>query len=193
MNERADKAEEKVFCIGFHKTGTTSLAEALRTLGYRVTGPNGAHDPQIRNNVLRLVDELVPLYDAFQDNPWPIVYLELDKRYPGSKFILTVRDPESWIESQVGYFGDRSTPMREWIYGAGCPSGNEDIYLRRYLAHNEEVLEYFRDRPQDMICLDIPAGDGWEKLCAFLGKEIPDRPFPHRNRKSDLDPTPPGR
>lgn len=25
----------KIFCIGFHKTGTTSLATALETLGYR--------------------------------------------------------------------------------------------------------------------------------------------------------------
>ncbi|MBF2758887.1 MAG: hypothetical protein ISN28_01250 [Ectothiorhodospiraceae bacterium AqS1] len=183
--ERVERVEGKVFGIGFHKTGTTSLAEALRLLGYRVTGPNGAHDPQIANNVLRLIDDLVPRYDAFQDNPWPIVYQELDKRYPGSKFILTVRDPESWIRSQVGYFGDRKTPMREWIYGVGCPLGNEGIYLERYRAHNEDVLEYFRDRPQDFIRLDITAGEGWEGLCEFLGKGIPDMPFPHRNRKGD--------
>ncbi len=178
-------AAQKVFCIGFHKTGTTSLAEALGTLGYRVTGPNGVHDPQIADNVLRLVEELVPRFDAFQDNPWPIVYRELDRRYPGSKFILTVRDPEAWIASQVGYFGDRKTPMREWIYGVGCPSGNEDIYRRRYEAHNEEVLDYFRSRAQDLLTLDIPAGDGWERLCAFLGSEVPHTPFPHRNKKDD--------
>jgi UDP-N-acetylmuramate-alanine ligase len=42
-----EEMETKVFCIGFHKTGTTSLAVALKTLGYRVTGPNGVHDPDI--------------------------------------------------------------------------------------------------------------------------------------------------
>ncbi len=35
----------KVFCIGFHKTGTSSLAVALKTFGYRVTGPNGVNNP----------------------------------------------------------------------------------------------------------------------------------------------------
>ena len=30
----------KIFCIGFHKTGTKSLGLALGILGYKVTGPN---------------------------------------------------------------------------------------------------------------------------------------------------------
>ena len=35
----------KVFCIGFHKTGTKSLRKALATLGYRVTGPGRCPRP----------------------------------------------------------------------------------------------------------------------------------------------------
>jgi hypothetical protein len=81
----------KVFCIGFHKTGTTSLNVALQTLGYQVTGPNGYNDPKIQKRVLALAHSLVKKYDAFQDNPWPIIYKEMDHAYPGSKFILTVR------------------------------------------------------------------------------------------------------
>ncbi|MEL7319154.1 MAG: sulfotransferase, partial [Pseudomonadota bacterium] len=34
-------ARQKVFCIGFQKTGTSSLREALTRLGYRVTGVFG--------------------------------------------------------------------------------------------------------------------------------------------------------
>ena len=34
----------KVFCIGSHKTGTTSLEVALKKLGYRVTGGFGTKD-----------------------------------------------------------------------------------------------------------------------------------------------------
>ena len=29
---------QKVFCIGFHKTGTTSMRDALNILGYKVAG-----------------------------------------------------------------------------------------------------------------------------------------------------------
>jgi hypothetical protein len=51
--------KEKVFCIGFHKTGTTSLRVALELLGYRVTGPNGVQDPDIGKNVHELAYSLV--------------------------------------------------------------------------------------------------------------------------------------
>lgn len=176
--------KKKVFCIGFHKTGTTSLEKALELLGYRVTGPNGTRDPDIASKVYDMADELVQQYDAFQDNPWPVIYREMDEKYPGSKFILTMRSPESWISSQVRDFGLRETPMRQWIYGAGCPEGNEAIYVARYERHNREVLEYFRDRPDDLLVMDLPKGDGWRKLCGFLDEPIPDEPFPHANKAS---------
>lgn len=174
----------KIFCIGFHKTGTTSLAEALELLGYRVTGPNGVGDPDIATNALKMALGLVPLYDAFQDNPWPILFRELDAAFPGSRFILTERPPEAWIRSVVNHFGSRSTPMRQWIYGEGAPSGNEALYLSRYNAHNEAVLAYFAGRPGDLLRLPITAGAGWTELCAFLGHAVPRRPFPHANART---------
>lgn len=172
----------KVFCIGFHKTGTSSMAAALSNLGYRVAGPYGVNDPNIENNVLSMAYSLAEEFDAFQDNPWPILYKELDAKFPGSKFILTLRSPESWIKSQVNHFGKEETPMRKWIYGVGCPEGNEDVYLSRFKRHYQEVIEYFVDRPHDLLVLDLPKGDGWEKLCPFLGVDIPSDPFPHENK-----------
>lgn len=175
----------KVFCIGFHKTGTTSLGSALSRLGYRVTGPNGVHDPNIATNVYVMARKLVQKYDAFQDNPWPVIFREMDAEWPGSKFILTWRDPEKWIRSQVEHFGSQCTPMREWIYGVGCPKGNEDIYVQRYERHNVDVIEYFRDRPSDLLVLDIDKNElNWERICDFLGLEIPDASFPVKNTAS---------
>lgn len=175
----------KVFCIGFHKTGTTSLDKALQALGYRVTGPNGVRDPDIASKVHAMAYELVEKYDAFQDNPWPILYRELDERYPGSKFILTLRDTQSWLNSQLKHFGQRETAMRQWIYGVGCPQGNEAVYTRRFDRHNREVLEHFRGRPDDLLVMNLAQGDGWEKLCPFLGKPVPGMPFPHANKATD--------
>lgn len=179
--------KSKVFGIGFHKTGTTTLAIALRRLGYSVTGPNGINDPEIEKNVYSMAYALVEEFDAFQDNPWPVLYRELDLRFPGSKFILTTRSSDTWIRSQVAHFGTKETPMRRWIYGKGCPEGNEDLYLRRFERHNGEVAEYFRGREKQFLRLDFTAGDGWEKLCAFLGVDRPAGPFPHANRASDRD------
>ena len=175
----------KVFCIGFHKTGTTSMKLALEQLGYRVTGPNGTKDPDIEAKVVSMAYDLVEKFDAFQDNPWPILYKELDAKFPGSKFILTLRSPESWIKSQLKHFGNSQSPMRKWIYGVGCPKGNEDIYIKRFLLHYEEVKEYFKGREDDILEIDLSQGDGWEKLCLFLGLDVPDSPFPHANKASD--------
>lgn len=176
--------QPKVFGIGFHKTGTTSLAAALSELGYRVTGPDWVDEPRIGERVRELAFAAVERFDAFQDNPWPLLYPELDERYPGSRFVLTLRDTEAWISSLKRHFGTGETPMRRWIYGHGSPVGHEDVYVARYEAHNAEVLDYFRDRAGDLLVMDITRGDGWEKLCPFLGLDIPDRPFPHSNRAS---------
>jgi hypothetical protein len=178
--------KHKVFCIGFHKTGTTSLELALKKLGYRVTGSFGTKDPDIASKVHAMAYAMVDQFDAFEDNPWPVLYQELDQRYPGSRFVLTRRPAEGWIQSQLRDFASTETPMRRWIYGedAGCPAGNEDIYIARYERHNREVLEYFGDRPEDLLIFDLPKGDGWNKLCPFLGYEIPSEPFPHANKAS---------
>lgn len=177
----------KIFCIGFHKTGTTSLAEALHILGYRVTGPNGVRDPEIATNALALAESLVPDYDAFQDNPWPLLYREMDARWPGSRFILTLRDTDDWLCSQVRHFRSKVTPMRTWIYGVGCPEGNETIYRERYDRHNRQVIDDFRDRPGDLLVMDLAQGGGWDTLCPFLGVAVPDQPFPHANRAGDRE------
>lgn len=182
-------ARPKVFGIGFHKTATSSLAEALKVLGYRVTGPNGAQDPDIAETLGPLTRDLSARYDAFQDNPWPLVYAEMDRLHPGSRFVLTVRDPDRWIASVVRHFGDRSTPMREMIYGPGkgAPLGHEAHYVARMQQHNDAVLRYFADRPEDLLVVDLTRGDGWEALCGFLGHPVPGRPFPHANTAAERE------
>lgn len=171
----------KVFGIGFHKTATTSLAESLKILGYRVTGPNGIDNPRIAQEAWPMSVKLADQFDAFQDNPWPLLFRELDCRFPGSKFILTLRPTEEWLRSVVKHFGRKETPMRLWIYGAGHPEGHEEIYAARYEKHNRDVTEYFKHRPQDLLEMNITKGDGWEKLCPFLETGQPNRPFPRAN------------
>ena len=180
-----NKHRQKIFGIGFHKTATTSLGAALTQMGYRVCGGVGIRDPDIAANAVSLVDAMVDEYDAFQDNPWPILYRHLDVHSPGSRFILTIRSPEAWIDSVVAHFSGDDTPMRTWIYGVGHPGGNEQIYQDRYRRHNDEVREYFRNRPDDFLVMDITQGDGWEVLCSFLGKQRPVGKFPQINPRDN--------
>ena len=175
--------ERKIFCIGFQKTGTKSLKAALQILGYRVTGPNGIDNPRIAEEALSLALSLVPKFDAFQDNPWPILFRELQSRFGEARFILTVRPGDAWLQSVVRHFGRLRTPMREWIYGKGhgCPAGHEEHYLARYEEHNHRVLMHFQKSSSAFLVLRITEGQGWETLCPFLQKPIPQVPFPHAN------------
>ena len=175
--------EGKVFGIGYQKTGTTTLRDALRILGYRVkdTTPR-ALIPILRGRWAKVRSILAP-YDAAEDTPWYKIYPELDRLFPGSKFILTERDPEGWYRSVSRHIGDYRAAMHEWVYGRGkgLPKDDKKHTLSIYTQHSAKVRAYFADRPEDLLILDFTQGDGWEKLCAFLGHPIPDVPFPHAN------------
>ncbi len=176
--------DQKVFGIGFHKTGTKSLAKALRVLGYEVTGPNNFKDRDIAETYHDVTRDLSAQFDAFQDNPWPLVYREMDRQWPEAKFILTVRESGAWYASQLEHFKGGTTPVRELVYGPGQgdPRGNEAHFVQRIELHNLAVRTYFQDRPGKLLEMNITEGDGWEALCGFLGHPVPDRAFPHRNR-----------
>ena len=176
-------AKRKVFCVGFHKTGTTTMKHALEILGYRVTGPNATRDPDIAVRLDRLVEGLAQKFDAFQDNPWPLVYRKMDALYPGSRFILTLRDEGEWFASNLRHFGTEPSPMRELIYGPGngFPAGHEALYKDRMRRHNAEVAAHFAARPDDLLTLDVTQDAAWPRLCTFLGEPVPAVPFPHAN------------
>ena len=169
---------------GFQKTGTSSLREALRILGYRVK--DTSHRPLIpilKGDYERVL-QMLEGYDAVEDTPWYMIYRELDRLIPGSKFIHTIRDEESWYRSVSRHIGHLRNPMHEWIYGRGkgLPKDHPENTISVFRKHNEEVLEYFRDRPDDLLVVDFTKGAGWDELCAFLDHPIPGEPFPHANR-----------
>ena len=141
-----------------------------------------SRDTDIALTARDLVFEHAKRFDAFQDNPWPTFYRELDIRYPESKFVPTPRPSGDWVRSLIRRFGNDSTPMREWIFGAGTPIGNEKEYVARFEQHNRDVLEHFADRTGDLLVMSICEGDGWSQLATFLDVEPPRKQFPHRNR-----------
>lgn len=179
----------KIIGIGFQKTGTSTLREALKILGYTVkdTTPR-ALIPILRGNFKKVL-RILKNYDALEDTPWYIIYKELDVMIPGSKFILTIRDEESWYTSVSKHIGDLRAAHHEWIYGRGkgLPKEDKENTISVYRKHATEVKEYFKDRPGDLLVLDFTKGDKWEKLCEFLGKEIPAIPFPHYNKTSEVE------
>ncbi len=175
----------KIIGIGFHKTGTTSLHAALELLGYNVCGARlDLADSLLKGDIEQAI-QLARPYQALEDNPWPVLYKELDHAYPGSKFILTKRAEEYWLNSVLRHFGTKHSSMRQWIYGKPYPLGNETIYLERYRQHLQEVTTYFENRKEDLLVIDWSNGNEWASLCSFLDVDQPDIEFPHLNQKKE--------
>lgn len=168
----------KVFGIGLARTGTTSVYQALRILGYSaIDFPLG----------LRGVEE----HEAATDIPIADSFEFLDRKYPGSKFIYTVRQLDDWIRSCKAHWaryvdaGRGSKPETEELLMRlyGTVDFDERLFIQAYTRHERRVLSYFSGRSQDILTLDICSGrDGWVPLCTFLGREVPKHPFPHVNR-----------
>ena len=186
----------KVFCIGFYKTGTTTLFEALKLLGLRTVNGDkpgsypGADDGETLIRQIDAGDYRLPtfdLFDAFTDNPYFMIWREIYAQFPDAKYILTVRDDQRWIDSCVRFYANRRIrPMRVWMFGPHAdPSRSEAsrvTWLEAYRAHNAAVRAHFAGRGRDRYLeIDLVSKPRWDELCAFLGRPVPDLPFPHAN------------
>lgn len=175
----------KVWCIGFHRTATRSLCIALRQLGWKC-----CHF------------ELYPYFtefDAAADMTVTLRWRQLFVDYPDAKFILTVRDMESWWTSfrrmwdeviRKADFPEKSTLMiaeqrliYSTIYGVSVPGGvTKHMAIRAHTQHIVDVTEFFMaEAPDQLLILGAFRGDRWEKLCRFLGVAVPDNPYPIRS------------
>lgn len=50
-----------------------------------------------------------------------------------------------------------------------------------FIEHNEAVRRTTKGAGKQM--LEFELGNGWEELCGFLGKPVPDIDFPHVNER----------
>jgi Sulfotransferase domain len=139
-----------------------------------------------------LVDDLAG-YDAFSDiQVLSDNFVLLDRQYPGSKFILTTRDLESWIESRRRHVLRNITRRRQGQYDGDFLTVDEAAWTKQYREHHARVRAYFAGRPSDLLVMNIPAGDGYEVLCPFLGLPVRDEPFPWGHRSSTPSAAGPG-
>ncbi|MGH8906675.1 MAG: sulfotransferase family protein [Egibacteraceae bacterium] len=188
----------KVFGLGMSRTGTHSLTAALHVLGF-----DTVHYPADRATLDTLIrgDARFPLlahYDGITDVTSAPYYEDLDRAWPGSKFVLTVRDEESWLRSCGAHWtvpmGDKRREgeerqiyvelqrfLRAAVYGSH--EFDEERFRRVHRRHVEDVTRYFAGREHDLLVLDIVAGDGYERLSPFLGVPVPEQPFPKQKQR----------
>lgn len=179
----------KIFGIGLNKTGTTTLGICGEILGYRHKScdRNLLEDVMIRNDFEQL-QKTVRQYEIFEDWPWPLIYKKLDQLFPDSKYILTTRiNANVWLNSLKNHSINThpTKHFRKLAYGYNFPHRHEQEHIKIYESHNEQARIYFRDRENDFLEVCWENGDDWINLCEFLGKNIPNVPFPHANKGSN--------
>jgi hypothetical protein len=120
-------------------------------------------------------------------------------RYPQARVILSERDPERWYQSVMNTIYPSSMAAREsadplvraqmemvyeliWDGTFGGRMDDKEHVIGVYLAHNSAVKA---EVPKEKL-LVFESSEGWQPLCRFLGKEIPDTPYPRVNSTEDF-------
>ncbi|KAI7205265.1 hypothetical protein KC316_g14346 [Hortaea werneckii] len=147
-------------------------------------------------------DGLLGHVSATTDAPANLFGEELMRLYPEAKVVLVDRGVESWFESWmafcenaydpfIGLLGKLDPEFLGRITGvggcitsitAGFARNKHEARVRSkaaYRHHYRDVREFV---PKERL-LEFRLQEGWGPLCAFLGREMPDVPFPHVNEK----------
>ena len=196
----------EVIGAGFGRTGTMSLRMALNKLEL---GPcyhmeNVLQDMPTRtpqwNAALARAPDWDRIFSGFVSAvDWPVAafWQELMSYYPNAKFVLSSRDPESWYESiSQTILAVLTAPEKwpgeqvEWLKMVS------NVVIERSLrgrTDKDGAIDAFRSQeaalaktlPADRLLVHR-ASDGWEPLCAFLEKDVPDEPYPRSNSRQEF-------
>ncbi|KAJ5631863.1 uncharacterized protein N7484_011963 [Penicillium longicatenatum] len=139
-------------------------------------------------------------YMAVSDYPAARFSDELIASYPSAKVVLLTRDQDGWIKSM------ENTLLHAWKAEKKAGTETEDntqstrfarnemvrkiqTYVWKddfganarqlFVEHNEHVRQLMKSRPEDF--LEVNIAEGWQPLCRFRGKEIPNEGFPRKD------------
>ncbi len=202
---KIDNIKNRVFGIGLSRTGTSSLNQALNMLG--VDSVHYSNNIKSFDDVQLCLD----MYEGFTDVPIPSMYKELDSIYQNSKFILTIRDMKKWMDSVKHYIKlwndmmEKTEPILspeqaeerkiirgflaenyEKFYGynlAKCIDDEKIDYIlsSAYSNHYLDVVNYFKDKKDQLLILDVSEENSFIKLADFMNSSAPQNNMPFKN------------
>ncbi len=160
-----------VIGIGMPKTGTNSLHEYLKKLGYRSYHDKSKAIKKIQEHGTNNILDLFPRFNAFSDYPFNLYYRQIEEQYPNAVFIWTTRPRDSWIESWKKHDKRMSGSIKRL-----------DYFLKLYDQHQIEIPEYFKDKQHKFLQLDLFEDNKAEKISKFLGFDKVYE-YPHLNKR----------
>ena len=150
-------------------------------------------------------DKLLGHCGAVTDTPSVTFWAELLNAYPDAKVVLIERDEDKWHASYSLLIEGILNPVARYVLRSTDPfwlgrisnlgtAGIEAFTGTRNLEHVKKNARAAYRRHYANIRATVPKerlleyelGSGWESLCKFLGKDIPNAPFPKRNEAAVL-------
>lgn len=197
----------RVIVAGPPKTGTTSVAAALRLLGYTVYDCDEQVDLQLDDWHKILVSgedpslhfpRMFESVDALTDGPGYYFWEQLLEAFPNAKVILLTREEDSWAPSYefqkavewrnrwLARFDTKLRKVFQVVDAAERLSMGSDkfvdyMYRWKFRLHNDRVRAVV---PSEQL-LEFGVKDGWQPLCEFLGNDVPEVQFPHANQSAE--------
>ncbi|KAJ7154062.1 P-loop containing nucleoside triphosphate hydrolase protein [Mycena filopes] len=145
-------------------------------------------------------DQLLGHCQAVTDVPAILFSEELIAAYPDAKVILTTRDPAKWWKSYTeslqgmwrskrvrlaaridpGHFGKviNFTARTVTLFLGSAIGAKEEESKARFVEHYANVRRLV---PEPGRLLEYEVGEGWDRLCTFLGDPVPETEFPRTN------------
>ena len=196
----------KVFGAGFGRTGTMSLKFALEKL--RIGPCYHMREVVSRPSHIKLWydisrgehpnwNRLFSGFNSAVDFPVCLFYKQLINIFPEAKFILTLRDFDTWYISTANTIYKVPSILPDWFEKVVYPIrmfivmqvnliwvglfknnfSDRDSTKLVYYEHIESVKKII---PADKLLI-YNVKEGWEPLCEFLDVDVPDIPFPKVN------------
>jgi hypothetical protein len=184
----------KIFVIGFPKSGTTSIQESLTSAGISSVHW-GVDNIVVGTSIQKAKSQNKPLlseintYQAFTQMEtcidkdrcyWPqlVDVPSLDQQYPDSKFIFNDRNIDNWLKSlhnwniNTGPIRQSGESLIERIIKLDIPGlpknkGKTDDELKDwYLQHKNNMIDFFKNK-DNFVIFNIESDSG-DKLAEFL-------------------------
>lgn len=168
--------EQKIFCIGFNKTGTTSLHNFFKSCGLTsIHNTEWCHYSYIKKGKEYFIDQCYS--DGEQSN-----FVQLEKWFPNSLFILNTRTKKEWLYSRVKHVMrhneniELSTILTKKKYGKMAKDfyADEEIAIKKWIydreLYHKQARIYFKGR-DNFLTIDVTKSDQWaDELISFFDK-----------------------
>ncbi|MGH7011539.1 MAG: sulfotransferase family protein, partial [Caulobacteraceae bacterium] len=139
-------------------------------------------------------DAIFAGYSSTVDYPSAAFWREIASHYPNAKVLHTLRDPDQWFDSiqatilapdalsRRGGEGEMARFFAAIVGSAPAQLDDRAVMTDFFRRHTEEVRAAIS--PERLLVYEV--GEGWDRLCAFLGVPVPDGPFPAENSRTEF-------